>query len=443
MRLIRLITPSYVDTDFDRLLRSKLQTLNLLVLGSIAVILFMGMVRLQQHNYLQAGVDLVYVAIATVSYAVLNRSPRYYTVVSRTLLGMAILPSVLVITTAPESQGRLLWLAPLIMMAFFLRGRKEGVLWTAAVIGVLTLIYVTAPGSLHLSGVDFFIFTLNLLFIGTAMVWYETVKEQTQRVLRNTNELLEGKVAERTAELEAETLRAEAANRAKSAFLANMSHDLRTPLNAILGFSQILQRHPDTAPMCRDRVEKIAVAGRQLLNLVNTILDFSKIESGKTEFRPTRIALPVLCKTLHTIFDVQAAQKRVTLLLPAETGEIVADEQLIIQLFTNLIANALKFAPEGSTVGMEYAWDAGTKRHRFLVTDQGSGIAEDEIEQIFEPFVQGSGGEHRAVKGTGLGLALCRKIAVELHGGMIRVENRPEGGSRFVVELPKLQIAQV
>jgi hypothetical protein len=182
-RLVRMISPHYPEASSCMIQQYKLQTLHALILLSIVVISLMGIVRFTQHNYLQACLDFIYVIIAIFSFLSLRRSSKYYTVLSRVLLGMALLPSILVLGTVPESQSRLLWLGPLIMMAFFLRGRQEGMVWTVAVIAVLTMFYVADPMLLNLEGVDFLIFIANLIVISIAMLWYEWVREQSEETL--------------------------------------------------------------------------------------------------------------------------------------------------------------------------------------------------------------------------------------------------------------------
>lgn len=260
--------------------------------------------------------------------------------------------------------------------------------------------------------------------------------EEQNALLHATNQRLEEKVAERTAELEAAKQLAEEANAAKSRFLANMSHELRTPLNAIIGFSQILQLRQDLRHDYRQQVEKIHIAGHNMLMLVNTLLDFSKIEEGKMEYRPRTIDLTTLFKELKVLFEYQCAQQGIVLELPSPDGEqtLIADPQLLLQVLINLISNAVKFSPGGSSVTVTYALcDSG---HRFSVTDQGAGIAPDELHTLFEPFTQGEAAKSLSVKGSGLGLNLCRKIIEELHGGRIRVESSLGEGSRFYFDIP-------
>ncbi|MBN2895391.1 MAG: DUF3365 domain-containing protein [Campylobacterales bacterium] len=230
--------------------------------------------------------------------------------------------------------------------------------------------------------------------------------------------------------------KAQRAEQAKGRFLANMSHELRTPLNAIIGFSQILQRKPSLAPAEKSYVDKILISGQNLLQLVNTILDFSKIEEGKMDCRLERFALERLISEVRVLFEAQIRAKRLHVTWPNQTDAwVYADVQLLKQALVNLIGNAVKFTPEEGSIQITY--DADTDRCRLCVCDSGKGIAPEDLSKLFQPFEQGSNAE--GVKGTGLGLALSKKIVEELHGGSLLVESKPERGCCFTITLPLVQ----
>ena len=258
--------------------------------------------------------------------------------------------------------------------------------------------------------------------------------------LRSMNLQLEGKVEERTEQLQAAVADARASSQAKSEFLASMSHELRTPLNAIIGFSQVLheQYFGSLNEKQSEYVADIVDSGKHLLSLINDILDLSKIEAGKMELDVSPVKIMSLVQgslvmikekaMAHGInLDVQTAEDMQDL-------EITGDERRLKQVMFNLLSNAIKFTPDGGTIRIE----AG-KDDRYLtvsVSDSGIGMTPQELKKLFQAFYQASGGIKDKTPGTGLGLAITRSI-VEKHGGKIRVES--EGlnkGSRFTFTLP-------
>ncbi|MGE4345467.1 MAG: CHASE domain-containing protein [Geoalkalibacter sp.] len=230
---------------------------------------------------------------------------------------------------------------------------------------------------------------------------------------------------------------AEEANRAKSVFLANMSHEIRTPLNAILGFAQILDRDASLAPRQKEMVHTIQRSGRHLLNLINDVLDMSKIEAGRLELNPTDFCLHDLLDDVEMMFRSRAQAKGLQLLMERADGlprYINADEAKLRQVLVNLVGNAVKFTKAGG-VAVRVRADAepddeNASRLRLVVEveDSGPGIAEEDLERIFEPFQQSAAG--RDAGGTGLGLAVSRRL-VELMGGSLTVQSELGKGSCF------------
>jgi signal transduction histidine kinase len=268
--------------------------------------------------------------------------------------------------------------------------------------------------------------------------------EEAYRAVRLSERSLDLKVRERTAELERSRRElaiardeALAANRHKSAFLANMSHELRTPLNAIIGFSEVLgekifgELNEKQAEYTRD----IHNAGQHLLSLINDILDLSKIEAGRLELSPSPFDLPTTIEESLMLMKERANRRGVTLSkdLDPAIGMITADERKIKQVLINLLANAVKFSREGGSVTLRVAPSEGGVT--ISVTDTGIGIAPEDRAIIFEEFRQGGGDPTRKQEGTGLGLALSKRL-VELHGGRIWVETELGRGSRFAFTIP-------
>lgn len=227
---------------------------------------------------------------------------------------------------------------------------------------------------------------------------------------------------------------AQEANRAKDAFLSNMSHELRTPLNAIIGFSQVMMAKPDTPESVKIFVDKINIAGKNLLSLVNTILDFSKIEAGKMEVHKTHFSMNDVMQEVNVLTEPMAQKKGIVCVSTLEdTVEIFADRQLIKQVIINLMSNAIKFSPEGETVTFIHRHEGN--KEVFAVLDNGHGIPKEKISTLFDPFTQIREHQNDAIKGTGLGLSIVRKI-MELHDGEFWVESVEGKGSQFYFTVP-------
>ena len=229
---------------------------------------------------------------------------------------------------------------------------------------------------------------------------------------------------------------AEAGSRAKSEFLATMSHELRTPLNAIMGLSQLLQQEivGDLNNKQKEYINCIYSSGEHLLALINDILDLSKVEAGKEELYLSPLPVSDLCNyVLSTVRD-QALAKKLQLIseIDPQVEICIADERRIKQMLLNLLTNAIKFTPMGQVSLAVKKVPAGIK---FIVSDTGIGIDSNKLQLIFEPFKQLDSRLNRQYEGTGLGLALTRKLA-RLHGGDVTVESTLGAGSRFTLFLP-------
>lgn len=235
-------------------------------------------------------------------------------------------------------------------------------------------------------------------------------------------------------ELNRAKIEAESANRSKSTFLVNMSHEIRSPMNAILGFSQILMNDPALNPHQIQSVETIKKSGENLLELINDILDLSKIEAGRMEIILTHFDLNCLVQNLSSLFKLEIQKKNLKWNLqglPDSPVQIHGDETKLRQVLTNLVGNAVKFTESGE-VGLKVTAETN-HRFRFEVFDTGPGILPDAQKFIFEPFRQEEQGARRG--GTGLGLAICRQH-VALMGGKLSLESEPGTGSRFFFTVP-------
>lgn len=227
----------------------------------------------------------------------------------------------------------------------------------------------------------------------------------------------------------------EAASRHKSEFLATMSHELRTPLNAIIGFSQVLQQqmYGPLNEKQADYVDDVLSSGQHLLNLINDILDLAKVEAGRMELQPSTFELPELLDNAASMVRERATRQGIglTVATDASVGGMTGDERKVKQILFNLLSNAVKFTPSGGNVTL--ATQAADEKVVIMVRDTGIGISAEDQERIFEEFYQV--GASRTQEGTGLGLALTRRL-VELHDGQLTVESEPGVGSTFTVTMP-------
>jgi signal transduction histidine kinase len=233
------------------------------------------------------------------------------------------------------------------------------------------------------------------------------------------------------------------AARLKDEFLASMSHELRTPLNAVLGFAEALQEEAFGPLNDRQRqsLQHIATSGQRLLVLINDILDLAAIGAGKITLQLEPAALTPICQASMNQVTAHAQQKRlsITMTIDPALPLLTVDARRLQQVLVNLLSNAVKFTPEGGAIGLVVAADAARQFVELTVWDTGIGIAVDQIDHLFQPFLQLDGRRARQYEGTGLGLALVARL-VELHGGSVGVTSEVGRGSRFTISLPWSQV---
>ena len=271
-----------------------------------------------------------------------------------------------------------------------------------------------------------------------------SVRRDSEESMLALNRSLNARVAQRTRELEvalaneqAARKEAESANRIKSELFARLSHEFRTPLHAVSGYLEILQQniHGGLNDDQRKDVDRIHQAQEHLMTLVNMILDFAKLEGGLVELSMAEIPIEETLRVAEALVAPQFAKKGVTYTHRAgdPTLTVFADREKVQQIIVNLLANAVKFTPAGGSVDLE--WKVEDENLIVRVRDTGSGVPEEKIEEIFEPFVQVRAPGSMPSGGTGLGLAISRDLARAM-GGEVRATSRLGAGSVFTLTLP-------
>ncbi|MBN1827939.1 MAG: PAS domain S-box protein [Deltaproteobacteria bacterium] len=280
----------------------------------------------------------------------------------------------------------------------------------------------------------------EILSIGSDITDRKQAEEKIRRLnddLRRNAEILEQRVAERTAELVIAKDRAESADRIKSAFLATMSHELRTPLNSIIGFTGILLQGL-AGPLNEEQRKQMTMvqgSSRHLLALINDVLDISKIEAGQMEISFTSFALRLSIEKTVKLVSPLAEKKGITLFLDIaeDVATVTTDQRRLEQILLNLLNNAVKFTEKGD---VRISCRCDNDYYFLSVSDTGIGIQEEELQGLFQPFHQIDTGLSRKHEGTGLGLSICKKL-LDMMGGTIGVESHWGQGSTFTVRFPR------
>ena len=235
---------------------------------------------------------------------------------------------------------------------------------------------------------------------------------------------------------------AETANRAKSTFLSNMSHDIRTPMNAIIGFTTLAISNLDDKERVKDYLTKTLASSNHLLSLINDVLDMSRIESGKIHLEEVEVNLSDVLHDLKTIVSGQIHAKQLELYMDSmdvTDEDVYCDKTRLNQILLNLLSNAIKFTPAGGTVSVRVRQLAGQARgcgqYEFRIKDNGIGMSPEFAKRIFEPFERERSSTVSRIQGTGLGMAITKNI-VDMMGGTIEVQTAQGKGSEFIVRVP-------
>lgn len=248
-------------------------------------------------------------------------------------------------------------------------------------------------------------------------------------VLREENQMLKTAV-----------LQAENTSKTKSAFLSHMSHDIRTPMNGIVGMTSIAVNHFDDKEMVYDCLRKIDSSSQHLVSLINDILDMSRIESGKVVINHEPMDIREVINSCVSIAESLLSQRKVDLIKGFGVFKhpvLVGDELHLRQILINILGNAIKFTPDGGKIFFqvrEISAEQGKAVYHFEIEDTGIGMKPDFLEKIWDSFAQENTGNCSGQKGTGLGMAITKKL-VDFMGGVIEVESKPGVGSKFIVEV--------
>lgn len=271
---------------------------------------------------------------------------------------------------------------------------------------------------------------IGVLLVAALLVYYFVIFRSWKRTVRESVD---------HAVLEERLKKAEAAERAKSVFLSNMSHDIRTPMNAIIGFTTLAEKNIDDKARVQDYHAKILSSSQHLLSLINDILDMSRIESGKLNIEEKPCSISEIFKDMRNILQMQMQAKDLDFFmesLDVEDEQIFCDKLHVNQVLLNLLSNAIKFTPSGGTVSLIIRQKPGAPdgygTYEIRVKDTGIGMEKEFVKHIFEPFERERTSTVSGIQGTGLGMAITKNI-VDTMGGTISVETEPGKGTEFIV----------
>ena len=277
---------------------------------------------------------------------------------------------------------------------------------------------------------ELFAFFMIVIFSVIAAVWISVFHRRSRIIAMERKH---------RAELTEALDMAQAANRAKTIFLNNMSHDIRTPMNAIIGFVTLASTHIDNKERVSDYLEKISKSSSHLLSLINDVLDMSRIESGKVSIEMKTENLSEILHGLKDIILADVHAKQLELFVDAldvQDEYIVCDKLRLNQVLLNLTSNALKYTNPGGMVSVRviekgYS-ESGKGIYEFRIKDNGIGMSEEFVKTIFQPFTREKSSTVSGIQGTGLGMAITKNI-VDMMGGTIEVESGPGVGTEFIV----------
>jgi signal transduction histidine kinase len=438
------------NLDFDEARKRALATLIFFIV--IPFLILFSINHFRQGGYLIAVLTGIFALILMTSVALIQLVKRPFSMIWFFRLNIILAWALFIYFVGDRSTGlySTLWLFVFPLVAFFILGKREGFLWAAGLF-VASSLFMFLPMMSRSYTLDFRIRFLSALFIVSVIAYvFEAIRDRFQHTVEAQYTSL--KIARDEAR---------EASRAKGVFLANMSHEFRTPLNHIIGFTELVL-NGSIGKLNKNQEENLQVvlkSSKHLLLLINDILDLSNVESGTLKLHPESFDFKALLESSVSTVREMAKQRSIHIDLHHNGApmRVCADRHRLKQIMYNLLSNAVKFTPENGSVTVraesvdslhrrgvleqrseaDVEEDLEDSRYvRVSVQDTGIGIIRENLEKIFSPFEQVERSQSRRYPGTGLGLALSRKL-VSLHGGTIWAESRGEGrGSTFIFVLP-------
>lgn len=457
-----LTSNSGYSVDFDRdVLVAHARNFNTAGLIVPWFIIFIGMLSLTWYNYFHI-LSWIFISLATQMIIVhqnmkfLKRMPyeqdkldkwRRIFICGDLLSGIVWSTFLLIpVSTSSLSQPVFLFATLLVVIAlysFIAAPLFIGMLAATSPITMVLVIAFTSTGYSSLMMMAGLFVAAQLLFVLLGKQVRNTLLQLFKIKVEKDSLIVE--LEEATAISNDSRRRAEEANLAKSRFLATMSHELRTPLNAIIGFSEIMKEEllgPLDNASYKEYVTDIHSSGDHLLNLINEILDLSRIEAGKYELNEEAISIVEVLDDCNTLMMLRAKNKDIKIKITTEPNmnRVWADERAIRQIILNLMANAVKFTPQGGEIEVLVGWTKGGGQY-ISVRDNGPGIPEEEIPIVLSQFGQGSLAIKSAEQGTGLGLPICQAL-INMHAGILDLKSKLRVGTVATVSLPKVRVIE-